>query len=137
MRPCCVPLLPTYDVERQEPAVGQSALGSGGPPPKTPPPKFRAPTLGLRRRGLTITMELAASLVAFLYVPLLNHFEQQLHVRHRLERHRAGTAVDYADATPESPAASMVTAISAPVDYAAVPTGGAFRATNQLVQLLG
>ena len=33
----------------------------------------------------------------FLYFPLGHHFEQQVHVRHRLDRHGAGRALDYAD----------------------------------------
>src|SRR4051795_1044998 len=50
--------------------------------------------------GLTTSMELVASRRPFVYVPLGDHFEQQRHVRHRLERHRAGRAVDYATAGP-------------------------------------
>ena len=35
-------------------------------------------------------MELAAARRPFLYFPLRNHFEQNRHVRHRLERYGAG-----------------------------------------------
>ena len=45
--------------------------------------------------GLSTTMELTAAGRPFLYFPLGHHFEQQVHVRHRLERHRAGRAMDY------------------------------------------
>ena len=31
----------------------------------------------------------------FLYFLLQNHFEQQIHVRHRLDRQRAGVAMDW------------------------------------------
>ena len=51
--------------------------------------------------GLSTTMELTAAHRPFLYVPLGHHFEQQVHVRHRLERHRAGRALDYDDADPD------------------------------------
>ena len=37
----------------------------------------------------------------FLYFPLANHFEQQQHVRHRLERYRAGRPMDYAATSPD------------------------------------
>ena len=41
-------------------------------------------------------MELAAAQTPFLYAPLARHFEQDLHVRHRLERYGAGRAIDLA-----------------------------------------
>ena len=41
-------------------------------------------------------MELAAAKTPFLYAPLRRHFEQNLHVRHRLERYGAGRAIDLA-----------------------------------------
>ena len=37
-------------------------------------------------------MELAAAKTPFVYFPLRRHFEQNLHVRHRLERYGAGRA---------------------------------------------
>ena len=42
--------------------------------------------------GLTTCMELAAARTPFVYFPLRRHFEQNLHVRHRLERYGAGHA---------------------------------------------
>jgi pimeloyl-ACP methyl ester carboxylesterase/predicted glycosyltransferase len=95
-----------------------------------------AADLAVVQGGLTTTMELTASRIPFLYVPLLNHFEQQFHVRHRLERHRAGTAIDYSTATPESIAASMLDTLQTPIDYRAMPADGASRAATHLVQLL-
>ena len=38
--------------------------------------------------GMTTTMELTALRRPFLYFPLRHHFEQQIHVAHRLDRHR-------------------------------------------------
>ena len=52
--------------------------------------------------GLTTTMELTAAKVPFIYVPLRNHFEQNFHVRTRLERYNAGRYLDYADADPDT-----------------------------------
>ena len=49
--------------------------------------------------GLTTCMELTAAGGPFLYVPLRNHFEQNFHVRHRLDRYGAGTYLAYEDLT--------------------------------------
>ena len=51
--------------------------------------------LAVVQGGLTTTMELAAGRRPFLYFPLRNHFEQNRHVRHRLERYGAGRYMDY------------------------------------------
>src|SRR3954453_23198510 len=45
--------------------------------------------------GLTTSMELTASKRPFLYFPLRHHFEQNFHVRHRLERYGAGRCMDF------------------------------------------
>ncbi len=58
--------------------------------------------------GLSTTMELTASGRPFLYFPLGHHFEQQIHVRHRLERHGAGRCMDYRDADPARIADALV-----------------------------
>ena len=74
--------------------------------------------------GLTTTMELTAAGRPFLYFPLLHHFEQQRHVAHRLDRHRAGVRMDYATATPESIGEALADALARPVD---VPPGAGGR----------
>jgi predicted glycosyltransferase len=56
--------------------------------------------LAVVQGGLTTTMELTAAGRPFLYFPLRNHFEQNRHVRHRLERYGAGRLMDFASATP-------------------------------------
>ncbi|HSI92909.1 MAG TPA: alpha/beta fold hydrolase [Jiangellaceae bacterium] len=86
--------------------------------------------------GLTTTMELTAAGRPFLYFPLTNHFEQQIHVRHRLDRYRAGRAMDYAAATPEVIADAMVAELGRSRSYLPVPTGGARRAAGLLADLL-
>ena len=53
--------------------------------------------LAVVQGGLTTTMELAAARRPFLYFPLRDHFEQNRHVRHRLERYGAGRCMDYDD----------------------------------------
>jgi pimeloyl-ACP methyl ester carboxylesterase/predicted glycosyltransferase len=86
--------------------------------------------------GLTTTMELVAARRPFVYFPLDNHFEQQRHVRHRLERHRAGRPMRYADADPEAIADALLGALSASVDYAPVASDGAARAARLVAELL-
>ncbi|MFZ0854904.1 MAG: alpha/beta fold hydrolase, partial [Hyphomicrobiaceae bacterium] len=57
--------------------------------------------LAIVQGGLTTCMELTAAGTPFLYFPLKNHFEQNFHVAHRLDRYRAGKRMDFATATPE------------------------------------
>ena len=56
--------------------------------------------LAVVQGGLTTAMELTANQRPFLYFPLRHHFEQNFHVRHRLERYGAGRALDFETATP-------------------------------------
>jgi pimeloyl-ACP methyl ester carboxylesterase/predicted glycosyltransferase len=86
--------------------------------------------------GLSTTMELTANQRPFLYFPLRHHFEQQVHVRHRLERHGAGRAMDYATADPDTIANALVGELARELDYLPVPTDGAARAAQLLGELL-
>jgi UDP:flavonoid glycosyltransferase YjiC (YdhE family) len=86
--------------------------------------------------GLTTTMELTAGRRPFVYFPLANHFEQQHHVRHRLDRYGAGIAMDYASCTPEDIAVAVTKALTSPVDYRPVETDGAARAAALLAELV-
>ncbi len=86
--------------------------------------------------GLSTTMELAAAARPFLYFPLRHHFEQQVHVRHRLDRHRAGRAMDYDTADPDTLADALVDVLSRPADYLPVPGDGAARAAALLAEVL-
>jgi pimeloyl-ACP methyl ester carboxylesterase/predicted glycosyltransferase len=86
--------------------------------------------------GLTTTMELVAARTPFLYFPLGHHFEQQRHVRHRLDRHRAGRCLDYASTDADDIAAALVEQISSPGDYLPVPDDGARRAAGMIADLL-
>ena len=52
--------------------------------------------------GLSTTMELTANRRPFLYFPPRHHFEQNFHVRHRLDQYRAGRCMDYATQRPKS-----------------------------------
>jgi len=86
--------------------------------------------------GLSTTMELTAAGRPFLYFPLRHHFEQQVHVRHRLERHRAGRAMDYDTADPDTVADALVEELARTPDYLAVPEDGAARAAALLAELV-
>jgi pimeloyl-ACP methyl ester carboxylesterase/predicted glycosyltransferase len=92
--------------------------------------------LAVVQGGLSTTMELTACRRPFLYFPLRNHFEQNLHVAHRLNRYRAGHRMDYATATPESIADAIAAELGRPVDYRPVETDGATRAAALLAELL-
>jgi pimeloyl-ACP methyl ester carboxylesterase len=92
--------------------------------------------LAVVQGGLTTAMELTANRRPFLYFPLRHHFEQNLHVRHRLERHRAGRCMDFEQETPETIAAAIADTIGREVDYRPVETDGAARAAALIAPLL-
>ncbi|WP_088315029.1 alpha/beta hydrolase [Kineosporia sp. R_H_3] len=87
--------------------------------------------------GLSTTMELTANRRPFVYVPLRNHFEQNIHVRHRLDRYGAGRCLDYAQASdPDALAAEVAKALATPVTSRPVATDGAARVARWLADLL-
>ena len=92
--------------------------------------------LAVVQGGLTTTMELVAARRPFLYFPLARHFEQQIHVPHRLRRHRAGRRMDYARTDPDGLADAIIEELDRKVDYRPVPTDGARRAAALLSVLL-
>ncbi|MPZ92385.1 MAG: alpha/beta fold hydrolase [Actinobacteria bacterium] len=95
-----------------------------------------ASDLAIVHGGLTTTMELTASKRPFIYVPLRDHFEQNFHVRHRLNRYGAGRHMEYDDATPEAIAHAVDEEIAREVDYRDVDSDGAARAAALLAELL-
>ena len=92
--------------------------------------------LAVVQGGLTTCMELAANRRPFLYFPLRNHFEQNFHVAHRLDRYRAGCRMDYAGSDPDLIAAAIAEELARPVDYRPVETDGAARAAALIAELL-
>jgi UDP:flavonoid glycosyltransferase YjiC (YdhE family) len=86
--------------------------------------------------GLTTCMELAAARRPFLYFPLRRHFEQNMHVRHRLERYGAGRAMDLATATAQTIAEAIAAALAGGAAPAAVERDGATRAARLIAGLL-
>jgi pimeloyl-ACP methyl ester carboxylesterase len=92
--------------------------------------------LAVVQGGLTTSMELTANRRPFLYFPLRHHFEQNLHVRNRLERYRAGKCMDFEHETPETIAAAIAQTIGCEVDYKPVETDGAARAAALIAPLI-
>jgi pimeloyl-ACP methyl ester carboxylesterase/predicted glycosyltransferase len=92
--------------------------------------------LAIVQGGLTTAMELTANRRPFIYFPLKHHFEQNLHVHHRLNRYRAGLRMDFDDASPEAIAAAIANEIGREVDYRPVTADGAARAAATIAELL-
>ena len=92
--------------------------------------------LAIVQGGLTTGMELIASRRPFLYFPLRNHFEQQIHVTHRLERYGATGRMDFDDAPPDAIAAAIAREIGREPQYRPVATNGAARAAALIDALL-
>jgi UDP-N-acetylglucosamine:LPS N-acetylglucosamine transferase len=92
--------------------------------------------IALTQGGLSTTMELTGARRPFLYFPLRDHCEQNFHVKHRLDRYRAGTCMDFDKATPSNIADAIETLVSKPVDYRELETGTARRAAELIAGLL-
>ena len=92
--------------------------------------------LAVVQGGLTTSMELTANKRPFLYFPLRQHFEQNFHVRHRLERYRAGRRMDYDDSPPEQIAQAIAQEIGRDVNYRDVEVDGAATAARRIAELL-
>jgi pimeloyl-ACP methyl ester carboxylesterase/predicted glycosyltransferase len=92
--------------------------------------------LALVQGGLTTCMELTAAGTPFLYFPLKNHFEQNFHVAHRLDRYGAGRRMEFATSTPDVIAEAMVAAVRAPARSKPVEADGVARAARMLADLI-
>ncbi len=100
------------------------------------PNHLAACDLALIQGGLATAMELAATRQHFIYFPLRDHCEQQVHVRHRLERYRAGRSMDYESATPQLLAKKIADELSRSVQSRPVERDGALRAAQLLAPLV-
>ena len=92
--------------------------------------------LAVVQGGLTTSMELTAQKRPFLYFPLRHHFEQNFHVRHRLERYGAGRRMDFDDSPPERIAAAIAEEVGRDVSYRDVEVDGAAKAARRIAELL-
>ena len=92
--------------------------------------------LAVVQGGLTTTMELTAAKRPFLYFPLSNHFEQNYHVRHRLDQYGAGRHMDYHATDRDALAAAIVAEVGKPVSSRDVETSGAAVAAAMIAGLV-
>lgn len=92
--------------------------------------------IALVQGGLSTCMELAAVGTPFIYFPLEHHFEQNVHVRHRLDRYNAGRRMSYAQSDVEMIAAGICEELSQPARSAQVERNGAKNVANLIAELL-
>jgi predicted glycosyltransferase len=94
--------------------------------------------VALVQGGLSTTMELVGAQRPFLYFPLQGHFEQNLHVPHRLANYGvpADARVDYACASPEEIARRLAKTVGDRPRYREIEGGGARRAAERLAALV-
>jgi predicted glycosyltransferase len=92
--------------------------------------------LAVIQGGLTTAMELTAHKRPFLYFPLRHHFEQNFHVRHRLDRYGAGRCMNFDNSPPERIAVAIAEEIARDITYRDVETDGAARAAQRIAELL-
>ena len=86
--------------------------------------------------GGTITLELTALQKPFLYFPLENHFEQEIAVAQRCERHNAGIKMRFSKTTPRILAEKIVDNLGKEVHYAKIPVDGARKAAEVISTML-
>jgi len=92
--------------------------------------------LALVQGGLSTCMELVATQRRFLSFPLERHFEQCIHVTHRLHNYGADCAVRFHEVTTEALAERALAAMHSPVAYRPVETDGAARAARQILAVM-
>ena len=92
--------------------------------------------LALVQGGLSTCMELVATRRPFLCFPLQRHFEQCIHVQHRLRNYCAECALDFRVESSTSIAAKALDAIDRPVAYRPVEADGAACAARMIAQVL-
>jgi len=97
---------------------------------------FAACDLAIVQGGGTTTLELTALRRPFIYFPLEEHFEQQIYVAGRLERHKAGVKMIYSQTTPEALAEVIINNIGKEVTYPPIPSDGDRKAVHYIKQFL-
>jgi pimeloyl-ACP methyl ester carboxylesterase/predicted glycosyltransferase len=92
--------------------------------------------LAIVQGGLTTAMELTANGRPFIAFPLTHHFEQNVHVRHRLERYGAGRFMGFDISSPSEIAQAIAEEIGRDVSYRPIAPGGAERVAATIAELL-
>jgi UDP-N-acetylglucosamine:LPS N-acetylglucosamine transferase len=93
-----------------------------------------ASDLVVAQGGGTTTLELTALRRPFLFFPLQGHFEQEIAVSGRLQRHGAGIRMQYADTTPEMLAREVVAQLGSAPSPPSIRTDGASAAAERILQ---
>ena len=97
---------------------------------------YAACDLAIVTGGFTTTLELTALKKPFIYFPLEHHCEQQIYVRNRLDRWKAGVRMSYSTTTPEELAEKIIASIGVEANYTDIPTDGAKKAALYISQFL-
>lgn len=92
--------------------------------------------IALVQGGLSTCMELTAVGTPFIYFPLEHHFEQNVHVRHRLERYNAGRRLSFAQCDADMIAAAICEDLRKPTQSLEVERNGADNAARLIAELL-
>jgi UDP-N-acetylglucosamine:LPS N-acetylglucosamine transferase len=85
---------------------------------------FAVSDLSIVKAGGTTIAELIALLIPFLYFPLEGHFEKQLYVAGKAERHNAGVKMTYSHTTLEKLAEAIKQKIGKSTNYYPIRIGG-------------
>lgn len=97
---------------------------------------FAASDLAIVQGGGSATLELTVLRRPFLYFPLEEHFEQQICVAGRLDRHKAGVKMGYSQTTPVSLAEKIILHLGKEVIYDPIPADGAQKAVQLMEEFL-
>jgi UDP:flavonoid glycosyltransferase YjiC (YdhE family) len=97
---------------------------------------FAACDLAVVQGGGSTTLELTALRRPFIYFPLEEHFEQQICVAGRLERHKAGIKMMYHRTSPKFLADTILAHIGEEVNWKSVPTDGTQMAAKLIERFL-
>ena len=95
-----------------------------------------AADLSIVTGGGTITLELTALQRPFLYFPLEQHFEQEVDVVRRCQRHKAGIKMVFSKTTPEILAEQILANIGRRAEYSSIPVDGAIKAAQIISETL-
>ncbi len=107
----------------------------GGPDFHTPRPAYE----GWQQFNAHHWREHDADFLAFFHAqcfPERHHFEQNIHVPHRLARYGAGVRMEYHQTDPEALAHAIADGLKRPVLYRDVEPDGARRAAATIAELL-
>lgn len=96
---------------------------------------FAACDLAIVQGGATSTLELTALRRPFIYFPIEGHCEQAI-VANNLSRRGAGLRLDLAHTSPEVLAELIISKMGTKVSYPAIPSDGAFKAAQSILNLL-